>query len=117
MTVNDGLELQMPCIVAQQAIADGVKGAGPHQPLQHRLRLVAEGIAQGLTHDVVCAPAHLGGGAAREGQQQHAAPGRPRACTSCATRCAMVVVLPVPAPAITSNGPARQPLSGGRRHR
>jgi hypothetical protein len=46
---------------------------------------------------------HLAGGAAREGQQQDAAGSAPQS-TSCATRCASVLVLPDPAPAITSRG-------------
>ena len=77
-----GLEIEVAPVVAQQAVADRMKGAGPDQPLQHRLRLVAERVAERRAHDVVRAPAHLARGAAREGQQQdarriHAVHGQP----------------------------------------
>ncbi len=51
---------------------------------------------------------HLGSGPAREGQQQN--PARIGAVEDgWATRCASVLVLPEPAPAITSNGPPGSP--------
>jgi hypothetical protein len=56
-------------VFAKQPRADGVKGPGPADGVGHR----SGALAQRLRRDVLDAPAHFGRGAAREGQQQHAA--------------------------------------------
>ena len=67
-----GFEVHLPTVMAQQAVADRVKGAGPDQPLQHGLGAVAQRVIERLAQDVVRAPPHLGRRPARKGQQQDA---------------------------------------------
>ena len=55
-------------VFAQQPRADRVKGAGPGERAGH-----AGAVAQRVRGDALDAARHLGGGAAREGQQQDAA--------------------------------------------
>ena len=70
--MNPRIELQVPRVVAQQAVADRMEGAGPREPLRNRVADAAERLVERLLHDVVRAAAHLGGRAAREGQHEDA---------------------------------------------
>jgi hypothetical protein len=100
LPVVDGerrIEADAAGVLAQQARADAVEGAGPGQRGRGRERAGPGSPRQ----DALDAARHLAGRAAREGQQQDAA-GIGALATSCATRCASVLVLPDPAPAITS---------------
>ena len=63
------IEADLFGIVAQQARADAVKGAGPGQRVGHHSRIVADHLAG----DALDAARHLAGGAARKRHQQDAA--------------------------------------------
>src|SRR5205823_3790762 len=64
------VELQVRRVVAQQAVADGMKGTRPAQALGDAVADAAQGFVERLARDFLRAAAHLGGRAAREGQHQ-----------------------------------------------
>ena len=105
-----GIEADLGGVVAQDAGADGVEGAGPGEAGGQGGGLVAEDCAG----DALDAALHLDRGASGEGHsrmRRGSAPWRIR----WATRCASVLVLPVPAPAMTSSGRRPHRRHGGRR--
>ena len=69
--VSGDIEVQVRRIVPQQAVADGMEGAGPAQSLLDCLADTAQGFVECLPGDVVSATPHFGRRAARECQQQY----------------------------------------------
>src|SRR5690606_8449818 len=100
-----GIEPDARGMLAQQARADCVKGAGPGQ---------AEGDRWAMPRAAARVPARriISCAARRENVSRAIRSGATPAITRCATRWASMAVLPVPAPAMTSCGPARNRPSG-----
>src|SRR5437016_11404927 len=98
MNGESRIEADLACIVAQEPGADPMEGPGPKR-IGHDTGVIADHPAR----DSLDAPRHLGGGPTREGHQQDFAGSAPLTI-KWATRCARVLVLPDPAPAMTSSG-------------
>jgi hypothetical protein len=100
--------------MAQQSVADRVKGAGPDQPLQHGCARLPS-VSSSAWRSMSCARRRISDAARRVKVSSRMRAGSTPCMTSHATRCAMVLVLPVPAPATTSNGPGAHALPVGQR--
>ena len=110
-TVKAGIEAERSRVQAQQAVADRVKRAGPRQA-QGSGRAPMPSCALPLVGDARCARRVISCAARRVNVSSRMRSAGTPASSRCATRCASVVVLPVPAPAMISSGPATTPLPG-----
>src|ERR1700726_410017 len=116
MNGESRIEADLACIVAQEPRADPMEGPGPKR-IGHDTGVVADHPAR----DPLDPPRHLGGGPRREKVISRILRGSAPLTIKWATRCARVLVLPDPAPAMTSSGApgaasfSRTPCSTARR--
>ena len=116
LAVVDGegrVEADLLGIFAQQPRADAVEGAGPGQRVRHDGGIRPQRPAQQMrsTRRVISAAAR------RENVISRMRRGSAPLTIRWATRCASVLVLPEPAPAMTSSGAPARPRRARRRAR